>query len=105
MDLPNIILNLPHAPGVYLYQDKQDNIIYVGKAKDLKKRVSSYFVRTQEKEPKTKLLVSKIEKISTIVTDTETDALLLEDSLIKKHRPKYNIDLKDDEYIESYQLL
>jgi excinuclease ABC subunit C len=98
-----IIKRLPHAPGVYLYQDKAGKIIYVGKAKDLKKRVSSYFVRT-EKDPKTKLLVSKIDNLSTIVTNSEAEALLLEDSLVKQHCPKFNIDLKDDKRYPYFRL-
>lgn len=101
--LAKIIERLPHAPGVYLYQDKAGKIIYVGKAKDLKKRVSSYFVRT-EKDPKTKLLVSKIDNLSTIVTNSEAEALLLEDSLVKQHRPKFNIDLKDDKRYPYFRL-
>lgn len=90
-----LIKNFPSVPGVYLYQDKSGKVIYIGKAKNLKKRVSSYFNK-QQLDPKTKLLVSKINNISSIVTNSEAEALLLEDSLIKKYKPKYNIDLKDD---------
>ncbi len=85
---------LPNSPGVYQFLDKQDVIIYIGKAKNLKKRVSSYF--TKQQTGKTKMLVSKIADIKHIVVDTETDALLLENVLIKKHQPKYNVLLKDD---------
>ncbi len=86
---------LPNAPGVYQYFDADDTIIYVGKAKNLKKRVSSYFTKTHE-NGKTKVLVKKISSIKHIVVETETDALLLENNLIKKHKPRYNVLLKDD---------
>ena len=86
---------LPNAPGVYQYFDKDNKIIYVGKAKDLKKRVTSYFTKTQE-NGKTRVLVKKIVDIKHIVVNTETDALLLENNLIKKHKPRYNVLLKDD---------
>jgi len=85
---------LPKSPGVYQFIDNQGNIIYVGKAKNLKKRVSSYFTKNQT--GKTKILVSKINDIKHIVVETETDALLLENTLIKKHQPKYNVIMKDD---------
>lgn len=86
---------LPTLPGVYQYYDVNDTIIYVGKAKNLKKRVSSYFTKTHE-NGKTRILVKKIAKIKHIVVDTETDALLLENNLIKKHKPRYNVLMKDD---------
>jgi len=86
---------LPNAPGVYQYFDADDTIIYVGKAKNLKKRVSSYFTKTHE-NGKTRVLVKKIKSIKHIVVETETDALLLENNLIKKHKPRYNVLLKDD---------
>ena len=86
---------LPNKPGVYQYFDKSDQIIYVGKAKDLKKRVSSYFNKNVG-NGKTRILVRQIEDIKYIVVDTELDALLLENNLIKKYQPKYNILLKDD---------
>ncbi|CAM1360426.1 excinuclease ABC subunit UvrC [Tenacibaculum xiamenense] len=89
------IKTLPNSPGVYQYFDKNDVIIYVGKAKNLKKRVSSYFTKNHE-NGKTRVLVKKITSIKHIVVDTETDALLLENSLIKKHQPRYNVMLKDD---------
>ncbi len=89
------IQTLPDSPGVYQYFDKDDVIIYVGKAKNLKKRVSSYFTKTFD-SGKTKILVKKINKIKHIVVDTETDALLLENNLIKKYKPRYNVLLKDD---------
>ena len=86
---------LPNQPGVYQYFDANGTIIYVGKAKDLKKRVSSYFTKTHE-NGKTRILVKKIANIKHIVVETETDALLLENNLIKKYQPRYNVLLKDD---------
>lgn len=86
---------LPEKPGVYQYFDKEGTIIYVGKAKNLKKRVSSYFTK-QHDQAKTYLLVKRIVDIQYIVVDSEMDALLLENNLIKKYQPKYNIQLKDD---------
>lgn len=85
---------LPNMPGVYQFFDASGTIIYVGKAKDLKKRVSSYFVK--QDHGKTRALVRQIEEIKYIVVETELDALLLENSLIKQHQPHYNIQLKDD---------
>ena len=87
---------LPEKPGVYKYFDAEDRIIYVGKAKSLKKRVSSYFNKQQHDNRKTDVLVSKICRIEFTVVDTEMDALLLENSLIKEFQPRYNINLKDD---------
>ena len=89
------IKTLPNSPGVYLYFDDEDVIIYVGKAKNLKKRVTSYFTKTHE-NGKTRVLVKKITNIKHIVVETESDALLLENNLIKKHKPRYNVLLKDD---------
>ena len=86
---------LPPKPGVYQYFDAEGTIIYVGKAKNLKNRVSSYFNKNQE-SGKTRMLVRKISDIQYMVVDTEIDALLLENNLIKKYQPKYNIQLKDD---------
>ncbi|OPX26158.1 MAG: excinuclease ABC subunit C [Candidatus Cloacimonas sp. 4484_140] len=87
---------IPHNPGVYLMKNQKGTIIYVGKAKNLKKRVSSYFNRTSFDLPRTELLVSRIADLDYIVTRSELDALILEDTLIKKHRPKFNVSLKDD---------
>jgi len=92
--LKNIVLNMPEKPGSYQYYDENHNIIYVGKAKNLKKRVSSYFHKEVDRF-KTKVLVSKIRDISYSVVNTEEDALLLENALIKKYKPKYNVLLKD----------
>ena len=89
------IKTLPNEPGVYQYFDKEDVIIYVGKAKNLKKRVASYFNKNHE-NGKTRVLVKKIVRINHIVVNTETDALLLENNLIKKYKPRYNVLLKDD---------
>jgi len=94
--LQSLIRLLPHKPGVYQYFDAAENLLYVGKAKSLKNRVSSYFNKQKYENGKTALLVRKIADIKTIVVDTEMDALLLENSLIKKFRPRYNINLKDD---------
>ncbi|NPD84220.1 excinuclease ABC subunit UvrC [Lentimicrobium sp. L6] len=90
------IRTLPHQPGVYQYFDKNEQIIYVGKAKNLKKRVSSYFAGLQNHSGKLKVLVKKIVSLKFIVVETEVDALLLENNLIKKYQPRYNILLKDD---------
>jgi excinuclease ABC subunit C len=93
--LKNIVLNLPESPGCYQYFDDSGTIIYVGKAKNLKRRVSSYFLKTVNSR-KTQILVSKIEDINYVVVPTDEDALLLENNLIKKYKPRYNILLKDD---------
>ncbi len=90
------IRNLPEKPGVYQYYNADGLIIYVGKAKNLKKRVASYFTKDKQISGKVRMLVRKIQEIQFIVVDTELDALLLENNLIKKHQPKYNIQLKDD---------
>ena len=87
---------LPDKPGVYQYFDAEEKILYVGKAKSLKKRVSSYFTKDHSDSGKTRVLVSKIVDIKTIVVETELDALLLENNLIKKYQPRYNVALKDD---------
>jgi excinuclease ABC subunit C len=89
------IKTLPHQPGVYQYFDNDENLIYVGKAKNIKKRVSSYFTKNHE-YGKTRVLVKNIKSIKHIVVETENDALLLENNLIKKYQPKYNVMLKDD---------
>ena len=93
--LASIIKTIPKKPGVYLFYDTNDTIIYIGKAKDLKRRVSSYFTKSH-KQLKTKNLVNKIVDIRCVIVETEIDALLLENNLIKKHQPRYNILLKDD---------
>ncbi len=93
--LPGIVRNLPESPGIYQYLDAEGVIIYVGKAKNLRRRVSSYFNR-ESVSGKTRVLVSKIADIRYIVVNTEEDALLLENNLIKKYKPRYNVQLKDD---------
>lgn len=93
--LRGIVMNLPASPGIYQYLDKDGTIIYVGKAKNLKRRVYSYFSKEHD-SAKTRILVSKIADIRYIVVNTEEDALLLENNLIKKYKPKYNVLLKDD---------
>lgn len=93
--LRGIVLNLPSTPGIYQYLNKEGVIIYVGKAKNLKRRVYSYFSK-EHPSAKTRILVSKIADIRYIVVNTEEDALLLENNLIKKYKPRYNVLLKDD---------
>ena len=85
---------LPSLPGCYLYYDIEGEIIYVGKAKDLKRRVKSYFNRKHHDSVKVNVLVSQIDKLEYIITNSEVEALILESHLIKKHKPKYNILLK-----------
>lgn len=89
-------ISIPTDAGVYRYYDKDDKLLYVGKAKNLRKRVSSYFVQKKYQSGRIKLLVKKINRIEFTVTNSEKDALLLENSLIKNHKPKYNIQLRDD---------
>ncbi|GAA4516099.1 excinuclease ABC subunit UvrC [Sphingobacterium thermophilum] len=95
-DYKEELKKIPHKPGVYQYFDKDDVLIYVGKAKDLKNRVSSYFVNDRQLNAKTRVLVRKINRIAFTIVDTEIDAWLLENNLIKKHKPRYNVMLKDD---------
>ena len=94
-DLDLQLKTLPNQPGVYQYYDKDGGILYIGKAKNLKKRVSSYFTKNHD-YGKTKVLVKKIASVKHIVVTSETDALLLENNLIKKYQPRYNVMLKDD---------
>jgi excinuclease ABC subunit C len=93
--IANILKTLPNKPGVYQHLDKNGKILYIGKAKDLKKRVSSYFTKGHD-SARIRVMVSKIVDIQTIITETEFDALLLENNLIKEYQPRYNINLKDD---------
>lgn len=95
-DFKEIVSSIPKKPGVYQYFDKEDKLIYIGKAKDLRNRVSSYFVNETQLNSKTRVLVRKIRRIAFTIVDTEIDAWLLENSLIKKHQPRYNVMLKDD---------
>jgi excinuclease ABC subunit C len=94
--IQNLIKSLPDKPGIYQYYDAEGKILYIGKAKNLKKRVSSYFNRDQYDNRKTAVLVKNIADIKFIIVETELDALLLENNLIKKYQPKFNIALKDD---------
>ncbi|MDH8701528.1 excinuclease ABC subunit C [Dysgonomonadaceae bacterium PH5-43] len=93
--LSEILSTIPESPGVYMYFDENNDIIYVGKAKNLKKRISSYFTKTLE-HPRTRIMVKKIRKMNYIVVASEEDAFLLENNLIKEHKPRYNVLLKDD---------
>jgi excinuclease ABC subunit C len=93
--LVNIVASLPDSPGVYKYYDKEGNLLYIGKAKNLKKRVSSYFNKSHDSR-RLEVMVSKISDIQFTLVDSEIDALLLENALIKKHQPRFNINLKDD---------
>src|SRR3569833_1421512 len=87
--------NVPHKPGIYQFWDKEKELIYIGKAKDLRNRVTSYFNKPNV-NGKTRVQVSKINNITITIVDTEVDAWLLENSLIKKHKPRYNVMLKYD---------
>ena len=98
INIPNKVTQLPQTPGVYLMKDSHNTVIYVGKAKSLKDRVKSYFRTTQNVSTKTKVMVSKIFDIETILTRTEKEALILEINLIKKYRPRYNVLFRDDKY-------
>ncbi|MET3113428.1 excinuclease ABC subunit C [Pedobacter sp. CG_S7] len=95
-DHKTALADIPHRPGVYQFRDVEGILIYIGKAKDLRNRVGSYFNQDNQMNGKTKVLVSKIRNITFTIVDTEIDAWLLENSLIKKHQPRYNIMLKDD---------
>ncbi len=96
MSLEEKILKFPSSPGVYLMRDDGGEIIYVGKARSLKQRVRSYFSRSGDSRPHVKFLMAKVVDIEVVLTDTEKEALLLENTLIKQHHPRYNLDLKDD---------
>ena len=96
LSLKQQVLKLPKNPGVYIMRDSEDEIIYIGKAKNLKNRVSSYFITDAGHSEKVRKMVEKIKRFEYIITDSEFEALVLECSLIKKHQPKYNILLKDD---------
>ncbi len=95
-DYQEALQKIPHKPGVYQYWDADGHLMYIGKAKDLRNRVSSYFVKGNQLNGKTRVLVRKIANITFTLVDTEIDAWLLENSLIKKHQPRYNVMLKDD---------
>ena len=93
---PEELSKLPHSPGIYKFFNSKDNLIYVGKAKDLRKRVSSYFTKSHIRDRKTFRMTSEVKGIEVALVNSEFDALLLENNLIKEYQPKYNINLKDD---------
>lgn len=95
-DIQEELKKLPKSPGVYIHHDKRDEIIYIGKARNLKNRVSQYFQTSRSRSPKIEKMVSQIAYFEYIVTDSEVEALILENNLIKEHRPRYNTMLKDD---------
>ena len=94
-DLKNKISAVPALPGIYQFLNKDGKIIYIGKAKNLRSRIHSYF-RSKLDSPKTEALVRKVEDFDIIATENEIEALVLENNLIKKHKPRYNVNLKDD---------
>src|SRR5512136_115751 len=96
MSLQDTIDTLPSVPGVYLFEDESGKVIYVGKAKSLRKRVQSYFTGRDQASPKVQAMLARAAGLESIVTATEKEALILEGNLIKKHRPRYNVVLRDD---------
>jgi excinuclease ABC subunit C len=94
--MPISLKTIPQKPGIYQFKDARGDILYIGKARNLKNRVSSYFQKSSSLTPQKQLMIPKIKKVEFIITSSETEALLLESNLIKKHQPPYNIDLKDD---------
>ncbi|MFW6237385.1 MAG: GIY-YIG nuclease family protein, partial [Desulfosudaceae bacterium] len=102
--LADSLADTPAGPGVYLFRDAAGNVIYVGKAAALKKRLASYFAAPARLDAKTGVLVSRLASFETIVTASEKEALILESNLIKRHRPRYNVILKDDKRYPSLRL-
>jgi excinuclease ABC subunit C len=96
LDLQSKLAHLPNQPGVYLFKDATGEILYIGKAASLSNRVRSYFLKGTDHAPKTTLLVGLIADLETIVTRSELEALILESNLIKRHRPRLNVVLRDD---------
>ena len=96
MDIEEKLKNLPDKPGVYLFKGKDDKVLYIGKAIILRNRIRSYFQKSRPLDPRLQILVSRIADLEWIVTDSDVEALILEANLIKKHKPRYNINLKDD---------
>ena len=103
-DLLNKLSRVTGEPGVYLMKDASGAIIYIGKARNLKKRLASYFKISGHKDIKAGILVNKIDDVETIITGTEKEALILESNLIKKHKPRYNVILKDDKRYPSLRI-
>src|SRR5271157_703522 len=99
-----ILKNLPTSPGVYLMADRRGKILYVGKAGNLKNRIRSYFVKGGDERLSILYLMERVDTIRTILTETEKEALILENNLIKQHRPKYNVNLRDDKSFFSLRL-
>lgn len=104
IDSDSFLQDIPLGPGVYIYKDAREHILYIGKAKDLRKRVGSYFRSGAKHTPKTKAMLNLAQKVETLSTATEKEALLLEASLIKKHKPRYNVVLKDDKQYVLFRL-
>ena len=104
LELKQKIKLLENVPGVYQFYDSNEKLLYVGKAKKLKNRVTSYFTKIKFENRKTQIMVQKVVDIKTIQLNSEIDALLLENSLIKKYQPRYNIQLKDDKTYHGYVL-
>lgn len=102
--LQDRIASFPHLPGVYLFRDSERNILYVGKARDLRKRISSYFKSSADPDLKNRVLLARAADLEYVVTSTEKEALLLESNLIKKHRPRYNVVLRDDKTYPSLRI-
>ncbi len=98
MTLEEKLASLPDRPGVYLYRDAKAQVIYVGKAASLRGRVRSYFQESRPHDPKTDALIRHVTDLEYIVTDNELEALMLEANLVRKHRPRYNIILRDDKH-------
>ena len=96
MSLDEKISSFPARPGVYLFKDVKGAVIYVGKAKDLRTRIANYFGAGRDTRPQVEFLVKRARDLDYVVTDTEKEALLLENTLIKQHHPRYNIHFKDD---------
>ena len=94
--LEDKLQNIPPNPGVYLFSDKTGKILYVGKAKILRNRIKSYFQKSKNPDPRIQIMIHKISDFEFIITDSDIEALILESNLIKKHKPRYNINLKDD---------
>mgnify|MGYP003112546789 FL=1 len=96
VSLEEKVANLPTSPGVYIYRDKGESVLYVGKAKKLRNRVRSYFQDSRPQDGRIRTMVSKIDDIEVVVTDSEAEALILENNLIKQYQPRYNIMYRDD---------